>query len=117
MLHRYSIAIHPSPELIVTIKNMKEQLAIEVGWFNSKNSVAHITICEFEADERDLERVKKQLERICDTITPVPVKLNGFGTFPNGAFFITPDTDSKITLQPIMKSFHNALLVKTEHHS
>ncbi|MES2862759.1 MAG: 2'-5' RNA ligase family protein [Bacteroidota bacterium] len=117
MLTRYSIAIHPSPELITKIKSMKEQLATEVGWFNSKNSVAHITICEFEADERDLERVKKQLVRICDTITPVPVQLNGFGTFPNGAFFIAPDSDSKKALQPIMKSFHNALLVKTEHHS
>ncbi len=117
MLHRYSIAIHPSPELIDSIKNMKEQLASEVGWFNSKNSIAHITICEFEAEERDLERVKKQLIRICDTITPVPVHLNGFGTFPNGAFYISPDTDSKMALQPIIKSFHNALVVKTEHHS
>ena len=117
MLHRYSIAIHPSQELIAIIKNMKEQLATEVGWFNSKNSVAHVTICEFEASERDLERIKKQIERICDTITPVPVKLDDFGTFPNGAFFIAPDSDSKIALQPIMKLFHNALLVKTFHHS
>ncbi|CAM4276585.1 2'-5' RNA ligase family protein [Flavobacterium terrigena] len=117
MLHRYSIAINPSLELITTIKNMKEQLATEVGWFNSKNSIAHITICEFESSERDLERIKKQLERICDTITPVPVKLDDFGTFPNGAFYIAPDTDSKEALQPVMKSFHNALLVKTFHHS
>ncbi len=117
MLHRYSIAIHPSPELIAKIKSMKEQLANEVGWFHSKNSIAHITICEFEANQNDLDRVKKQLERICDTITPVMVNLNSFGTFPNGAFFIAPDTDSKSALQPIMKLFHNALLVKTMHHS
>ncbi len=117
MLHRYSIAIHPSSELIATIKSMKEQLATEVGWFHSKNAIAHITICEFEASERDLERVKKQLVRICDTVAPVSVRLDGFGTFPNGAFFIAPDTDSKMALQPIMKLFHNALLVKTFHHS
>jgi 2'-5' RNA ligase len=117
MLPLYSIAIHPSPELIATIKSMKEKLATEVGWFNSKNSIAHITICEFQASENDLERVKKQLERICDTITPVSVRLNSFGTFPNGAFFIAPDSDSKIDLQPIMKLFHNVLIVKTTHHS
>lgn len=117
MLYRYSIAIHPSAEIIASIKNMKEQLAANVGWFHSKNSIAHITICEFEATENDLERIKKQLERICDSITSVSVQLNSFGSFPNGAFYIAPDSDSKLALQPIMKSFHNALVVKTFHHS
>jgi 2'-5' RNA ligase len=117
MLHRYSIAIHPSLELIASIKSMKEQLATEVGWFHSKNAIAHITICEFESDKSDLARIKKQLERICDTISPVSVRLNGFGTFPNGAFFIAPDSESKAALQPIMRLFHNALVVKTLHHS
>lgn len=117
MLHHYSIAIHPSPELIVSIKNMKEQLSANVGWFHSKNSIAHITICEFEASENDLERIKKQLVRICDSISPVSVQLNSFGSFPNGAFYIAPDSESRLALQPIMKSFHNALIVKTFHHS
>lgn len=117
MLHRYSIAIHPSEEIIASIKNMKEQLAATVGWFHSKNSIAHITICEFEASENDLERVKKQLERTCDSIFPVSVQLNSFGSFPNGAFYIAPDSESRTNLQPIMKSFHNALVVKTFHHS
>ena len=117
MLHRYSIAIHPTPELIANIKMMKEKLAEEIGWFHSKNAIAHITICEFEATESDLIRIKKQIERICNSIFPVSVRLNSFGTFQNGAFFINPDTDSKAALQPIMKLFHNALVVKTFHHS
>lgn len=117
MLHRYSVAIHPTPELIAKIKGMKEQLANEIGWFHSKNAIAHITICEFEADEKDIERVKKQLIRICDSITPVSVHLNGFGNFSNGAFYINPDETSKANLAPIMRLFHNALVVKTNHHS
>jgi 2'-5' RNA ligase len=117
MLHRYSIAIHPSPELIARIKDMKEQLATEVGWFHSKNAIAHITICEFEADAKELEKVKKQITRISDTVTPVMVNLNSFGAFPNGAFFIAPDETSKVALQPIMRQFHDALVVKTFHHS
>lgn len=117
MLQRYSIAIHPTVELIAKIKNMKEQLAAEVGWFHSKNAIAHITICEFEADEKDVERVKNQLVRICNSITPIPIHLNGFGTFPNGAFFINPDEISKVKLAPIMRLFHSALVVKTFHHS
>lgn len=117
MLHRYSIAIHPTAELIAKIKDMKELLAAQVGWFHSKNAIAHITICEFEAGEKELVTVKKQLERICNTITPVEVRLNGFGSFPNGAFFIAPDEASKKALQPIMRQFHDALVVKTFHHS
>lgn len=116
-MNRYSIAIHPSDELIAKIKNMKEQLATEVGWFHSKNAIAHITICEFEANDTDLERIKKQLVRICDSIQPITVKLDSFDHFPNGAFYINPDLNSKSVLQPIMKLFHNSLVVKTFHHS
>lgn len=122
MEKRYSVAIHPSPELIAQIKGMKEQLAEEVGWFHSKNSVAHITICEFMATDEELDTVKKQLAKLCATLTPLTVHLDGFGNFYNPkngkyAFFIAPDEDSKAALRPIMKRFHNALPVKTFHHS
>jgi 2'-5' RNA ligase len=122
MEKQYSVAIHPSPEIISQIKGMKEQLASEVGWFQSKNSVAHITICEFTAVDEELHAIKKQLTKLCDTLTPVTVHLDSFSNFYNPknskyAFFIAPDEESKATLKPIMKRFHNALPVKTFHHS
>ena len=40
---------------------MKELLASKIGWYNSKNSLAHITINEFERDEKELENVKVKL--------------------------------------------------------
>jgi 2'-5' RNA ligase len=107
----YSLVIHPPEAILALVKSMKEQLAIEVGWFNSKNSVGHITICEFKATEKGIENIKSQIIKICNTLSPVKVHLNEFGSFPNGAFFIAPDGDSKKGLKQIMKQFHKSLLV------
>lgn len=122
MEKQYSVAIHPSPEIIAKIKSMKDQLSEEVGWFHSKNSVAHITICEFKATDKELDAVKTQLAKLCATLAPITVHLDGFGNFYNPknnkyAFFIAPDEQSKTALKPIMKRFHNTLPVKTFHHS
>lgn len=92
---------------------MKEELAEAIGWFNSKNSIAHITINEFEADETVIERVKKQLFQITDTLEPVVVNLNTFDSYPNnGAFFIAPEINSKKSLKGIMKSINDRLVIK-----
>jgi len=107
----YSLVIHPSDDILILVKSMKEQLASEVGWFNSKNSVGHITICEFKATEKGLENIKNQINKICCKLSAVEVYLNEFGSFPNGAFFIAPDADSKKNLKHIMKQFNKTLLI------
>lgn len=105
----YSLVIHPPEEILVLVKYMKEQLATEVGWFNSKNSVGHITICEFTATEEIIEIIKKQITQLCNSLNPVNVHLNELGSFPNGAFFIAPDSESKKDLKHIMKHFNKSL--------
>jgi len=107
----YSLVIHPPEAILVLVKSMKEQLATEVGWFHSKNSVGHITICEFSATNAAIETIKNQISRLCDTLSPVHVRLNEFGSFPNGAFFIAPDKVSKNNLKHIMKRFHKSLRI------
>lgn len=114
---KYSIAIHPSEEIIEDIKTMKEQLASEIGWYKSKNSIAHITICEFEATDDDLKKVYSELTKISAPISPLNVSTKDFDLFPNGAFFIAIEEDSKKSLRPLMKQYHNTLSVKTHHHS
>lgn len=109
MEKHYSVAIYPSEELIASIKIMKEQLASKIGWFNSKNSVAHITICEFKIAEKELGKIKSKLHKICDTFTPFQVYLDHFGAYESGAFFIAPNEDSKMNLKPIMKKTQDAL--------
>lgn len=111
MENLYSLVIHPPETILAIVKSMKEQLATEVGWFHSKNSVGHITICEFKATDVTIKTIKNQISRLCDTLTPVEVRLNELGAFPNGAFFIAPDNDSKNNLKFIMKRFHKSLRI------
>ncbi|PJJ07301.1 2'-5' RNA ligase [Flavobacterium sp. 1] len=108
----YSLVIHPPEDILILVKSMKEQLANEVGWYNSKNSVGHITICEFKATETAIESIKKQISTLCDFLIPATVHLNGFGSFSNGAFFIAPDNDSKKDLKHIMKRFNKSLQIQ-----
>jgi 2'-5' RNA ligase len=108
----YSLVIHPPEDHLLLVKSMKEQLASEVGWYNSKNSVGHITICEFKAADTAIESIKNQIIRLCVSLNPVQIYLNEFGSFPNGAFFIAPDNDSKKELKHIMKHFNKSLQVQ-----
>ncbi|MDI5889172.1 MULTISPECIES: 2'-5' RNA ligase family protein [Flavobacterium] len=109
MEKQYSVAIYPSEAVIALVKSMKEQLADEVGWFNSKNSVAHITICEFIANDASIEIIKNKLNLLCDSFEPFEVYLNDFDSYSNGAFVITPNEDSKIKLKVIMKKITQSL--------
>lgn len=109
MEKKYSVVIHPSEEIITAVKTMKEDLASEIGWFNSKNSVAHITICEFKIEESQIDKFKQKLLKVCDTFTPFQVCLDHFGSYPGGAFFIGPNADSKMNLKPIMKKTQDAM--------
>lgn len=113
----YSVAIYPSEEVIALVKEMKETLAAKIDWFHSKNSVAHITICEFKASDAVVEKVKQQLARLCDGFEPMKVILNRFDSYPNGAFFIAPDAVSKNILKPIMKRINDTLIIKNLHKS
>jgi hypothetical protein len=48
MEKQYAIAFHPYEEIIEKVKEIKMDLATKIGWYNSKNALAHITICEFK---------------------------------------------------------------------
>lgn len=112
MQSQYSIAIQPSEAVNALVKRMKERLADAVGWFPSKSSAGHITICVFEANEEEIETIKRQLIKLCEEFSPVEVWLTDFGSFENGAFFIAPDSDSKDRLVPIMQKINSALAME-----
>lgn len=110
MQKTYSVVFHPSPTIIDDIKTMKDLLKSKINWYNSCNSVAHITICEFTIEESQLESLKQKLSKICNTFTPFTVYLNDFGAYEtSGAFFINPNEASKDFLKPIMKKVQETL--------
>jgi 2'-5' RNA ligase len=110
MKKKYSVAIYPPQDVIDSIKTMKESLKNKIGWYNSCNSIAHITICEFEIEESQINIYKSKIFKVCDTFYPFQVFLNDFGAYENnGAFFIAPIEDSEQKLKPIMKKVQDTL--------
>lgn len=110
MEKKYSVAIYPSQDVIDAVKTMKEYLKSKINWYNSCNSVAHITICEFTIDDSQIDIFKQKLFKTCDTFTPFSVHLNHFSFYENsGAFFIAPNEDSKNKLKPVMKKIQETL--------
>jgi 2'-5' RNA ligase len=110
MEKKYSVAIYPSQEVIDAIKTLKDYLKSKIDWYNSCNSVAHITICEFTVNESEIDKIKQKLFKVCDTFTPFPVYLDHFSVYENsGAFFIASNEDSKAKLKPILKKTQDTL--------
>jgi len=110
MEKKYSVAIYPSQDVIDSVKTMKDYLKSKIDWYNSCNSVAHITICEFTIEESEIEKYKQKLFKICDTFTPFQVYLDHFGSYDNaGAFYIAPTEDSKNNLKSILKKTQETL--------
>lgn len=110
MEKKYSVAIYPSQDVIDSVKTMKDYLKSKINWYNSCNSTAHITICEFTIDDSQIDSFKQKLFKTCDTFTPFPVCLDHFSFYENsGAFFIAPNEVSKNNLKPAMKKVQETL--------
>ena len=101
--NKYSICYHPSNELIEDVKQIKLELANHIGWYNSKNSLAHITIAEFVANDREIAIIHKQLLRLTQAFSPVDIYLNAFNSFPNGALFLEVEADVQQALNKYNK--------------
>lgn len=105
-MKRYSIVIQPSNSVIEEVKQMKELLASRIGWYNSKNSLAHITVNEFEQGEIELVNIKSKLTKITTYLKSQEVHFTSFDVFPNGAFFLKPNVASRHYLKEIMTLVH-----------
>ncbi|TDO71054.1 2'-5' RNA ligase superfamily protein [Flavobacterium chryseum] len=110
MLKKYSVVFYPSQAVIDAIKVMKGYLKTKINWYNSCNSIAHITICEFEILESEIDKFKQKLAKICNTFTPFHVYLEEFSAYEHvGAFFIVPNEKSKAESKPKAKKTDNHL--------
>lgn len=117
MEEKYSIVFMPNLTVIEEVKKRKLQLAEKIGWYNSKNAVAHITICEFHSTETKIGILKKQIDRIASSFSPFEVELNEYSSYSNGTFFIKPSENSKVELKKIMKELTTSLAIKKIYKS
>lgn len=114
---KYSVVFHPPKAVIEAVKELKEQLSTKIGWFPSKNSLAHVTICEFEYDLATYENIKSRIANYCRYQNPFEVRFNAFGNYTNGAFFIAPNTESKTKMTEIMKEIPKQIQFPVNHKS
>lgn len=117
MIQRYSLVVHPPQEIITAISYMKEFLADTIGWYVSKNALAHITINEFELDDAEIHRLERHIQHLCEPLIPQQVLFNSFGTFPNGAFFLATDSSSRGILKDYLKQIHGSFTYPIMHKS
>ena len=102
-MNKYSVVFMPDAQTIDLIKEMKLRLSTEIGWFNSKNSLAHFTIFEFLEVDASEAKFCKQLERIASEIHSFEITCDAFDYFENGAFYIKPNTLSVSHMTHVMK--------------
>lgn len=112
---KYSICFQPSAQLIEEIKALKLELGDHIGWYNSKNSLAHLTIAEFQNSESNIEIIHKQLNRIIASFDPVQVILDSFDTFPNGTFFLKVDEMAHEVLKGYVKQITQVIQLKNAY--
>ncbi|MBT2561728.1 hypothetical protein J7E50_12875 [Pedobacter sp. ISL-68] len=110
----YSIVVYPQNETIDEVKVLKDILWSKIGWYNSRNSKAHITIIMFLADQYELGFYKKCIERICrlqraQEVTFDYLSLSKF----SHAVVLLPNDSSKPYLNDLLKNFRKG--IKTKH--
>ncbi|MBA5792231.1 2'-5' RNA ligase family protein [Flavobacterium sp. xlx-214] len=103
-MNKYSVVFMPDAQTIALIKEMKLRLSDEIGWFNSKNSLAHFTLFEFLEEAANESQFCKQLERIASEINPFEMTCDAFDSFENGAFYIKPNTETSLLMANEMKT-------------
>lgn len=114
---KYSVVFHPSETVIEAVKQLKEQLSAKIGWFPSKNSLAHVTICEFEYEPAIYENIKSRIATYCRYQNPFEVTFTSFENYTNGAFFIAPNAESKTKMANIMKEIQKQIQFPVSHKS
>jgi 2'-5' RNA ligase len=90
---------------------------IEIGWYNSRNSKAHITIVEFTSDEDELVYIIDHLKEIASYETPMHLNFDGVDKYSNGAVFLKPDVATKTPLTDLMVRIQKDLKIKNSYKS
>ncbi|GGH29667.1 2'-5' RNA ligase family protein [Sphingobacterium alkalisoli] len=100
---KYSLVIHPSVDFIDYVKDLKKQLEEKIGWYASVNSLAHISVCEFESDEINVEKIKEKLAHLAGFEKAQYIYLSDFNNYRQHTFYIQPSLYSKAYLKDIFR--------------
>lgn len=107
MLNRYSIIIHPEDSIIELFKSYKDTLFSKIGWFGSRNSIAHITILEFEAAEIELPDVIEKLVKIGQKESSFDAVFDK--VIYSKTIFVSPNAQGKESFKKLFKNIRQKL--------
>lgn len=110
----FSLVIFPDENQLKLVKEFKQKLKCEIGWFGSANAAAHITVINFE-NELSLNLYIEQIREYCKVIIPHKVRFNSWSSFADKTFFVAPDQSSKLYLDTLIKNLHYQLGFKNSH--
>jgi 2'-5' RNA ligase len=114
---QYAIAISPPQHVQETVRAMKLQLAKHIGWYNSKNSEAHISFNAFAATGIQLLKLEKYVKEFCSMETPLNVRFAYLASYPHNddqhTLYLAPNADSKKMLAALMRRFHKQVPIPT----
>lgn len=117
MKNLYSVVIAPPLEEIEYVAQLKNELYSKIGWYNSKNSKAHITILEFTADDDELEEIIIEIKETASYENPIQLSFEGVSNYANGAVFLKPDETTKLPLTQLMARIQKKLNIKNSYKS
>jgi len=84
MIQKYSLAIQPNEPVLSMVTEMKQLLNHKIGHYGSVNSLAHISLFEFELEEeKRYPIVLSYCKRIIAGLAPFYITFKGFGHFTN----------------------------------
>lgn len=106
-LLKCSVAVSPPDRVIEQVRQLKQKLRSNIGWYNSINALAHITFNVFQTNSETLTLWEAYMNHFAAQQSPVPLRFNRTGTFTGGAFFLAPDETSERILVEMMKAFHS----------
>ena len=105
--NEYSVAICLPPEAEQIVAGLKDRLAQEIGWYPSRDSRAHITICHFFADGAQLERWKAYVATFCSNQKPFEIVLDHVAQFrDSNTIYLALDKSSQQLTAAMMKAFN-----------
>lgn len=114
---KYSLVIAPPKIGIEYVDELKDELHAKIGWYNSRNSKAHVTIVEFTANEDELDEIITHIKEIACYEKRMHLSFDSVGYYSNGAVFLKPDVATKTPLTELMVRVQKNINIKNSYIS
>jgi len=113
----YSLVVFLPQRETDAVADVKSDVCKRVGWFNSRNSDAHITVWEGSANEDKLKLIVAKISEFTNFLSPVQIAFSSSQIGDNGAFFLIPEQFDKKKLVEMFKDIYKILPVKRKSGS